>query len=268
AKGRPSPYYAILAADGDNMGAMLDSLADPVANREFSQALSGFAEKARKIIEDHHGMPIYLGGDDILTYLPLDTALACVSELQKAFGSVLHKLNLQGSLSGGLVIAHHLQPLSEVLNLARRAEKEAKGIEGKKALCIVLNKRSGAERFIKAKRDVLIERLQTLVTLHRQEAISKGTAYELQNLYRRLEGVNLPEDALKDAFQKEAIRIVKRKRESGSEESISDKVQKQFKTWIETISIGELALEMIVAEIFAKAQDEAKLPLPEKEAQA
>lgn len=262
----PSPYYAILAADGDNMGEMLDSLTKPSDNREFSQALSQFSHQADRIIHQHGGEPIYLGGDDILIYLPLDKALACAVELQHAMGSALHELKIKGSLSGGLVIAHHLQPLSEVLELARRAEKEAKQVKGKDALCIVLNKRSGSERFIKAKWDTLIERMQILSLLHHQKAISKGTAYELQDLHRRLENTGLPDDA----FHKEALRIIKRKRESGSEINISEDVEKQFETWIsqEKISIHELALEMIVAETFAEAQEEAVLSPKTKEAQA
>ena len=48
----------------------------------------------------------------------------------------------------GLVIAHHLESLSQIMNLARTAEKAAKGVPGKDALAITLSKRSGIDRTI------------------------------------------------------------------------------------------------------------------------
>jgi CRISPR/Cas system-associated protein Cas10 (large subunit of type III CRISPR-Cas system) len=47
------------------------------------------------------------------------------------------------TLSGGIMIAHHLTSLSDVFKLARKAEKEAKLVKNKNALAIILSKRSG-----------------------------------------------------------------------------------------------------------------------------
>src|SRR5206468_4411788 len=47
--GEPNPYLAILVADGDKMGEAISRLDSPTKHREFSQALAGFADEARRI---------------------------------------------------------------------------------------------------------------------------------------------------------------------------------------------------------------------------
>lgn len=248
----PGVYYALLVADGDSMGKMLDALTGRDAHQEFSRSLSAFAHQAETIIKKYGGTPIYVGGDDIMAYLPLHTALVCAKELEEEFAI--------STLSGGLVIAHHLQPLSEVLRLARAAEKEAKQVDGKNALCIVLNKRSGAARSIKGNWGELNGRLRKLVTYHRHEVVSNGTAYELQKMSRTLKAAELPPDAL----AQEAIRIIKRKKKSGGESDLPKTVRDQFIDWLEAEkpSVEELALELIVAAEFAAAERLANL-MPE-----
>ena len=50
-------YFAILRADGDNMGAMLNEYESEAAYHEFSHRLDNFAEQAEKIVKEHGGMP-------------------------------------------------------------------------------------------------------------------------------------------------------------------------------------------------------------------
>jgi len=248
------PLFALLLADGDSMGEKLDSKGPEPDHRKLSRDLSAFAEKAHAIINKHKGTPIYLGGDDIMAYLPLHTALDCMQALGDAFSSI-------GTLSGGLVIAHHLEPLSEVLLLARAGEKRAKDVDGKNGLCMVYSKRSGADREIVAKWSALLSRLQILAHYHRHGVLSRGAAYELQQMYNRLHEVDLPPEQLKDMMNAEALRIIKRKRQSGGEDDLPKVVRECLETWLQAISISELAQEMIVALEFAKAQDLANAPL-------
>jgi len=60
------PYYAILAADGDRMGLLLNAMTTAEEHRHVSTALSEFARQAASAIRDHEGHPIYTGGDDVL----------------------------------------------------------------------------------------------------------------------------------------------------------------------------------------------------------
>lgn len=251
----PGIYYALLVADGDSMGEKLNKMEKHEDHQNFSKSLSGFADIAKRIIKKYDGTPIYVGGDDIMIYMPLHTTLACMQELEESFTI--------STLSGGLVIAHHLQPLSDVLQLARAAEKEAKRVDGKNALCIILNKRSGAERTIKGNWPELNARLTELAKYHRHKVVSNGTAYELQKMARTLKAAGLTEADQKDALEQEAIRIIKRKRISGGKAELPPQVYKQFNTWLkaDTPSAEELALEMIVAAEFAMAETLADLPL-------
>ncbi|HGX94024.1 MAG TPA: type III-B CRISPR-associated protein Cas10/Cmr2 [Candidatus Tenderia sp.] len=276
---RPSPYYALLQADGDSMGKAIDAQVNQADHRRLSQQLSEFAQKVPKIVQDHKGVPVYAGGDDVLAYLPLHTALNCVHELADTFATTMknfvfedeHGNKHSPTLSTGLVITHHLEPLRDVLELVRSAEKSAKGITGKNALAVTLNKRSGVERTVKGNRSALIERLQKMVQWWLDGTLSKGTAYELERLAREMEGV-----LKKEALQAEAVRILKRKRESGGEEGVSKDVIDTFQAWIKKdkekdkenedagnkenkgIPLHELAQEMIVANEFAKAVQQAQ----------
>lgn len=262
---KPSAYYALLRADGDNIGAVIDSQSNPEDHRKLSAALSAFAEEVPAIIKKHDGRAIFAGGEDILAYLPLHKALLCAEELEDKFRKAMMKENIKGkaqddkdifpTLSAGLVIAHHLTSLSEILALARNAEQEAKKLPEKNALVIVLNKRGGVDRVIKGRWQILNSRLIKLIAFYRQKAISRGTAYELQNLSNMLSGVDIDPEVL----QEEALRIVERKKESDSEKAISSNLAEQFKIWlqIEKIPIHELAQEMIIAGIFGQALDTA-----------
>jgi len=86
---RPNPYYALLIADGDNMGKLIDSKRSPEEHRKLSDLISSFAIDAPMIIEKHAGACIYAGGEDILAYLPLQNALACVYELHERFDTLM-----------------------------------------------------------------------------------------------------------------------------------------------------------------------------------
>ncbi|RME12611.1 MAG: type III-B CRISPR-associated protein Cas10/Cmr2 [Ardenticatenia bacterium] len=248
-KHRPSPYYALLLADGDSMGKAIDAQTSPEAHRALSQKLSEFAQKVPKIVEKHRGVPVYAGGDDILAYLPLHTALECVRELAETFQETMNAFTFDENgqqksptLSAGLVITHHLEPLRDALALVRAAEKSAKTVAGKNALAITLNKRSGADRTVKDNLFALIERLETMRGWWLNETLSKGTAYELERLARDMGGV-LPAGAL----AAEAVRILERKRQSGGTQKINPQIIQTLKGWLAHIPLHELAQEMIVA---------------------
>lgn len=269
----PGPYYALLLADGDNMGKTIDAQDDVEKHRRLSQTLSEFASEANQLIVDRGGAPVYVGGDDLLAYLPLHTVLQCISDLSERFSGCMASFSYHEdgeshspTLSGALVVAHHLTPLSDVLEMARSAEGEAKGLRGKNALVVVLSKRGGVERTVCAKMHDLLERLLVLIEYSKQERISSGTAYELQTLHQQLSEAGLPDGA----FQREAMRIIQRKREPGGGLEFQEQIRGQFETWFrdEDLTLDELAQEMIIAGEFAKVYEMAGISpgIPEEEA--
>lgn len=262
---RPSPYYALIRADGDNMGKVIDGQEDKNKHQQLSKALSKFAGEVEDIVnEQHQGLLIYSGGDDVLAYLPVDKALSCADALVKKFKNELGEFfakdgTTSPTLSIGIVIAHHLDPLSDVLKLAKNAERTAKDVTGKNGLAVTLSKRSGVDRTIVGKFSDLYTRLNEMIVLTNHKIISGGTAYELQELQRVL-----PDDFSLTGLQDEAIRIVKRKQSAeGKQLSEEDKARyiKIVDGWLKNItsieqkpkhySLHDLANEMIIAKSLA-----------------
>ncbi|MGO1296757.1 MAG: type III-B CRISPR-associated protein Cas10/Cmr2 [Vibrio sp.] len=155
-KGAPVTYGVLLKADGDRMGKLLSEAQETKHSRAISKALHQFATEVRSLVREHGGHAIYTGGDDVLAFLPLNTALICAQELAKSFDSRMsavieqQKLVVVNSptLSVGLAIGHFVQPMRQLRHRAIQAEKLAKGNEQAKprnALAIQLGIRSGHE---------------------------------------------------------------------------------------------------------------------------
>lgn len=254
---RPIPYYALLLADGDRMGAAIEKITDPVRHRELSQKLSEFAGSVRAMVENrpeyaepgHLGSLVYAGGDDVLAFVPLHRVLNCARKLADEFKEKLKDFTEAGqapTLSVGIAIAHHLDPLSDTLDLARSAEKEAKKFPGKDALCLKVSKRGGAVTTVCDNWGALDQRLAYFTLLHRADAVPDGAAYELRDLSFQLSHV--PE-----AMKLEALRILKRKRAAHGQEKLADKVFDSLKKLLEKMDMAQLADELIVARLLAEA---------------
>ncbi len=148
AGGAPSPYYALLVLDGDGMGKRISACLeqdDPQgAHAKLSQSLDAFARRVQDIIPTE--CLIYNGGDDVLAFLPLSRALDTAHKLAQAFEQVAqNNAPVPGTASAGVALVHHLHPLDAALRAAREAERQAKRVEGKAALCITAVKRSGEQ---------------------------------------------------------------------------------------------------------------------------
>lgn len=262
---RPDPYYAVLHADGDRMGQVIDALARMPDGRQqhqlFSRALDTFASSVRAIVEsaEHRGALVYSGGDDVLAFLPIDTVVPCAQRLAEHFAAALQQYRntdgLSPTLSIGVAISHHLEPLSSVLDLARQAERVAK--RTRNALAIILSKRSGVDTTISGTwQSGFVERLERFIELYRTDAFPDGAAFELRDLDERV-GRILPNEAL----IAEALRILKRKRAQHGQTSLAEADLKMIKQALEAgvrhqprWSVNELADELIVAREFARAR--------------
>lgn len=138
-KARPSPYYAIVALDGDGMGERVSQCTEEKEHQVLSSALTKFAARVKSIVEEQYtGNLIYNGGDDVLALAPLSSAFLLAQTLASSFKEVT-----DGTASAGIAVAHHLFPLGAALQAARHAERQAKRVQGKNAVCIQMLKRSG-----------------------------------------------------------------------------------------------------------------------------
>lgn len=152
--GEPSPYVALLLADGDRMGALLDQTHDAETHRAISDRLARFAAAVPDLVRNHDGHCIYAGGDDVLALLPLDRVLTCARALHEQFSVELCDIATgigadHPTLSVGIAVQHVLAPLVRFRNLAKDAERLAKGDSLPKAkqrdgLAIIVQTRSGA----------------------------------------------------------------------------------------------------------------------------
>ena len=146
---KSSVYYAIIQADGDNMGQTIkDTITDEKTYIEFSEKCMRYGCNAAEIVLRYGGIPIYVGGDDLLCIAPLmcslddgeHTFLEMIKEIRKCFTK---EFNSGPDLSFGVQIQYVKTPLYEALNesarlLFNKAKKNKPG-----ALAINLRKHSG-----------------------------------------------------------------------------------------------------------------------------
>jgi CRISPR-associated protein Cmr2 len=191
---QPYPYVACLAADGDRMGDAIDKLAKDglKAHQKLSKALASFATRAKALVEeDHRGVLVYAGGDDVLAFVTLPDALACAGALAEAFHramiEVLAGVDVQPpTLSVGLGVGHVLDSLADLLALGREAEHEAKKAKERNRLAIVLEMGAGARSaWSESWTAKPVERLGEDIALLDAGTINHGKLHELDLLRRK-----------------------------------------------------------------------------------
>lgn len=259
----PGPYVALLLADGDRMGELLDHAQqkdNAVAHlREISDQLAQFAGSVPALVRQYHGHCIYAGGDDVLALVPLDQVLACARELHDRFGKALAEqatrlgVERKPTLSVGIAIQHCLSPLAELRELAKQAEKLAKGDQEPKdkqrdGLGIIVQTRSGAPL---AFRDGWSEqpdnRLHDWGQLITTDALSDKAPYDLREAALAIgEKKNKPSELA----TAEARRVLKRKRGAGGTQEFAQTHKESLKKMVEhagQIGLTALADELLIA---------------------
>jgi CRISPR-associated protein Cmr2 len=186
---RPALYYAIIALDGDNMGARISACleeADPQrAHTAFSRSLGLFASDVPAIIRNHAGEPVYSGGDDVLALVPLGAALATAHELAGKFCTRTDR-----TASAGIAVVHHTSPLGAALRAARSAERDAKQTHADKAaVCVRILKRSGETVQVRSRWEAIGTTFDEVVALF---AGSNEHGHKISS--------KLPYDALRAAY--------------------------------------------------------------------
>lgn len=248
--GEPSPYFAILVADGDRMGAAISQIASPEAHRRFSRELSSFAERAKQVVQDANGVCVYAGGDDVLAFVPLDSCLKCARELHSAFcttmGNWQTSENKSPTLSVGIAIGHFMEPLEDLLGFGRAAEQAAKkglapgrGEVERDALAVVVRTRGAApisvrDNWKECDDDAALDqRLNHWAELFANGSLPNKLPYELRQLvsvYDRWPS-KTPEElkALETVLGKDVKRIMRRKRTNLLDEDREDGSDQQEK---------------------------------------
>jgi len=211
---RPSPYYAIIALDGDGMGKYIRSLQTEDDHRTFSARLRKFSTKVNTLAETYFAKIIYNGGDDVLAMAPLKTAFTFTRELANLF----NKNTKSGSddkgltASAGIAISHHLSPLSNALQAARRAEKHAKNIDDEKnAVCVIALKRSGEPIEVSSKWNAIGGQFEQVIGQFENNELSSKLPYDIASSAYALPQAN-------DSLEAELYRLIKRHLQTGTSE--------------------------------------------------
>jgi CRISPR-associated protein Cmr2 len=228
----PSTYYAILALDGDSMGehvsACLDQSDPEGEHKKLSESITRFSLAVPAICKSHQAYLVYSGGDDVLAFCPLHSAVPLAVELAEAFQTATG-----GSASAGLTFVHHTQPLGAALQAAKDAEKTAKQFPDehtplKNALCVQILKRSGAPIKVSSHwEDVSAYVPEVLDWLRKgsdEGGFSTGFIYDLnRSLYA------LPKAS--PAFEAELKRLVKRHSVDDRPAAIDKAIVKALMDW-------------------------------------
>jgi CRISPR-associated protein Cmr2 len=255
--GEPNPYLAVLIADGDSMGKRLSQIESAPLHREFSTKLATFAAQAKMIVEseDHRGVLIYAGGDDVIAFLPVHTALLCARSLQDDF----YKTSGM-TLSVGIAIGHFMENLEDLLEYGRAAEKAAKKVvdgndptKTKDALAVHLHKRGGSPIKIASRWETQPEvRLHEFAKLMNDGIIPTKLPYELRAMAKLYESWTENADA---AIQQDLYRLIAKKTSRGS--GTVRQALSEFINEMNSDKLMTLARELLIARQIATALRQA-----------
>lgn len=270
----PSPYYALLKMDGDNMGATLsEKIEDIGQHRKFSRRLAAFAQDdvPRIVEQEAPGALVYAGGDDALALLPVSVALSVAEKLRSTFAEKLSDETANGwealHASTGLVFVHHQAPLQTAVRQATIMEKTAKHSYGRNAIAIRLLRRSGEPHEMGSKWEVgshrppVIDHPLSVITVAdeiRQKMVDGVVAMKFA--YEVLDEAEALSTLPPSALEIEIGRLLYRHWDEGSRKANSALIQ-QITTWLVAIGtaqgIVDLARWLILMAFLAKRGGEA-----------
>ncbi|MHB8581515.1 MAG: Cas10/Cmr2 second palm domain-containing protein [Ignavibacteriaceae bacterium] len=152
-------YISIVQADGDELGKIISKLNSPSL---LSVKLFEFAKQVDGLNSKYGVEPIFLGGDDILVFMPVvfngETVIDYILELRDLYVKIINVEGTTPSISFGVGISYYKYPMSFALEDTRNLLFEkAKNEPGKNSLILQLTQHSGARTSIKFsfKEDIL-----------------------------------------------------------------------------------------------------------------
>lgn len=251
--GEPPKYYAVLVMDGDDIGKkirgdglppmrkflhsaiekeltggrydkLLDSgrILNPKIHVAISKILKDFSTlMVRRIIEDHGGVLVYAGGDDVMALLPARTAFDAARKINEKFQSDYQTIDYGGkqleipmmgsnsSISAGIVFAHYKYPLHDVLAAARESLEDAKHRHGKNAFVLKSIKHSGQITAAGAKWSISEKLNEVLDQFEKDDKESRPSKRLIYDLLAP--DLQIIESLGKEAIDAEIRRLVKRR---------------------------------------------------------
>ena len=140
-------YIAMVKGDGDNLGNLFKKMNTTEEYEKFSENISKFALSVDQITKAYKGCPVYIGGDEFLTLVPVayiskagfKTVFDYLKGIRKQY-----RIYLGGeTVSFGINIAYYKYPLSYMLqDVEDELEMKAKAAPGKNSVAIQLTQHS------------------------------------------------------------------------------------------------------------------------------
>lgn len=184
-------YYAVIRADGDNMGAAIKKITNEADYHDFSRRCFDYGCKTAETVLRYCGIPIYVGGDDLLCISPLMvgnkdeealTFLDMIREIRDGFKQIFP----EGDLSFGVQIQYVKAPLYEALDrsgglLFGTAKSNKPG-----AVAINIQKHSGqsAETLMKystVEGEKVCDQVNRLIKMHASEETLKSVGKHISD---------------------------------------------------------------------------------------
>ena len=189
----------------------------PSIHAAISESLGDFAMYGVSgIVKKHGGRLVYAGGDDVFAVLPLQTALPAARDIREYYTKTFVHIGPDGmpndadndnimlpgklslgtgkaekiSISAAIIIAHHKEPLSQLIRDANSLLKErAKAEAGRDACAVELRKRSGGSRYFVRKWDdrASWDAFETLVS--NGDLVSNSLVYRLESMRAGIESI-------------------------------------------------------------------------------
>ncbi|MCG5525872.1 type III-B CRISPR-associated protein Cas10/Cmr2 [Ectothiorhodospira haloalkaliphila] len=140
--GKPSPFYAVLLMDGDELGKQMS---DEHKQSAITGGLATFTTGVQPLVDKHNGFLVYAGGDDVLALLPVADALPAAAAIRTHYLSCFSGTDVQTSISAGIIYAHVQLPLTRVLRESHTLlDDVAKDRTGRDAVACRIWKPGGA----------------------------------------------------------------------------------------------------------------------------
>ena len=145
-------YYAVVQADGDNLGKAVKKIRDDL---EVSKVCKKYTKRCAKLIGEYGGMTIFAGGDDLLFLAPVQnrdgkTLFSLCSEISEVYEEEFKEINeklpeeMKTTLSAGIAGHYWKFPLYETLKNARK-QLFSYAKKTKNTLAVRLEKSSGSK---------------------------------------------------------------------------------------------------------------------------
>ncbi|HFB98636.1 MAG TPA: type III-B CRISPR-associated protein Cas10/Cmr2 [Bryobacterales bacterium] len=148
--GRPSEFYAILKMDGDRIG---EKIGETETANKVKDGLAIFTAKVKDYFDPAKGNPadgvlVYAGGDDVLAFLPVNSAIEAAYDLRALYSDAFEKADATDlatfTMSAAIIFTHYKNPLRQVLEEAEHyLDRVAKDGNGRDSLAIAVMKPGG-----------------------------------------------------------------------------------------------------------------------------